>query len=51
MFKNLKMGPKIIGALTLLVIISISIGIIGIVNIKKIDKADTVMYEDQTLPI
>jgi len=51
MFKNLKMGPKILGALTTLVIVSVIIGIFGIVNIKKIERADVALYEKYTVPI
>lgn len=51
MFKNLKMGTKILAALTLLVIICIVVGIVGIVNIRKIDNADTVLYEQVTVPV
>ena len=51
MFKNLKMGPKILGALTTLVIVSVIIGIFGIVNIKKIERADVTLYEKYTVPI
>jgi methyl-accepting chemotaxis protein len=51
MFKNLKMGPKIISALAVMIIISIAIGVCGVMNIKKIDNADTILYEQVTVPI
>jgi len=51
MFKNMKMGPKIISALAVMIIISLAIGVCGIMNIKKIDNADTILYEQVTVPI
>jgi methyl-accepting chemotaxis protein len=51
MFKNLKMGSKIIGSLSLLVIVCLTIGIVGIVNINKIVDEDTKLYEKMTVPI
>ena len=51
MFKNMKMGPKILGALSLLVVIAVIIGVIGIINIDKINKADNLLYRNITVPI
>ncbi|MCE5275415.1 MAG: MCP four helix bundle domain-containing protein, partial [Deltaproteobacteria bacterium] len=50
MFKNLKMGPKIMGALVVMIVLSVLIGVVGIFDIKKIDDADTMLYEKITLP-
>ncbi|MEN6446823.1 MAG: MCP four helix bundle domain-containing protein [Syntrophaceae bacterium] len=48
MFKNLKMGPKIMGALVVMIVLSVLIGVVGIFDIKKIDDADTMLYEKIT---
>ena len=51
MFKNMRMGPKIIRALILLVIISVVIGLVGIVNLRQIENAGAMSYEMDTAPI
>jgi len=51
MFKNMKMGPKIIGGFMVVVVIAITIGVTGIMNIRKINNADTLLYEKVTVPV
>ncbi|MBP7552518.1 MAG: MCP four helix bundle domain-containing protein [Spirochaetes bacterium] len=51
MFKNLKIGPKLIAGFVLVAIIAGFIGVFAIYNMKQLDEADTFMYEKTTLPI
>jgi methyl-accepting chemotaxis protein len=51
MFKNLKLGSKIVISLLLLVIICLAIGVVGMMNIDKIVKEDAKLYEKMTVPI
>ncbi|MBN2010792.1 MCP four helix bundle domain-containing protein [candidate division KSB1 bacterium] len=51
MFKNTKIGVKLLFSLSAIVVISIIIGITGILNLKSLETADTMMYERVTLPI
>ena len=51
MFKNMKLGVKVLCGFILLTIIAGAIGIIGTVNIREIDDADTMLYEKMTIPI
>jgi methyl-accepting chemotaxis protein len=51
MFKNLKLGSKVIGTLAVLVVIVLITGIVGIANINKINKADLLLYKNITMPI
>jgi len=50
-FYNLKIGKKLLGSFFLVAIIAGVIGYEGIVSIKSIDKSDTEMYENMTVPI
>jgi methyl-accepting chemotaxis protein len=51
MFQNAKLGMKVAMALLVLSVIALMTGIIGIVNIKSIEKADTMLYEKMTVGI
>jgi methyl-accepting chemotaxis protein len=51
MLKNLKMRTKLIGGFMLVALIAGLVGITGIVNIRRIAKADLFLYEDQTAPL
>lgn len=51
MFKNMKLGIKVLVGFIVLTVIAGAIGIIGTVNIRKIDNADTMLYEKMTIPI
>ena len=51
MFKKMKLSGKIITSLGALVAVLVVVGVIGIFNIKKIDDADTFLYEKVTVPI
>ena len=51
MLASLKLGPKLIAGFLLIALFGGAIGIIGIINIKKIDDADTNLYENETVPI
>ncbi len=46
MFKNMKLGMKVLAGFVALTVIAGAIGIVGTVNLKKIDNADTYMYEN-----
>ena len=51
MLERLKMGHKIMAGLMVVVLISIVIGGVGMVNIKRISNADRLLYEQATVPI
>jgi len=51
MLEKLKMGHKIMAGLMVVVLISVVVGVVGMINLKKIDKADTMLYERVTVPI
>jgi methyl-accepting chemotaxis protein len=48
---NIKIGVKLIGGFLIVAIIAAVIGIFGIMNLKAIDKADTVLFEKMTVPL
>lgn len=51
MFKNMKLGIKVLTGFVVLTVIAGAIGIIGTINIRKIEQADTMLYEEMTVPI
>jgi methyl-accepting chemotaxis protein len=51
MLDNVKIGTKIIGGFLIIAFIALIIGIVGSVNLNKIAKADTRLYENITVPI
>ncbi len=51
LFNNLKISIKLIGSFMIVAIIMAVVGMIGITNINTINDADTVLYEDMTVPI
>ncbi len=51
MFKNMKLGIKVLIGFVVMIVICIIIGIEGTVNIRKIDAADTKLYEKMTIPV
>ena len=51
MFKNMKLGIKVLVGFIVLTVIAGAIGIIGTINIRKIDTADTRLYEKMTVPL
>ncbi len=48
---NLKISWKLIGSFFIVAIIMAIVGVIGITNMRAIDNADTILYEDVTVPI
>jgi len=50
-YLNLKVGVKLIIGFIIVAIIAGTIGIVGAVNIKTIDDADTKLYEEMTVPL
>ena len=50
-FYNLKISTKLLSAFIFVAIIAAVVGIVGIVNIKTLNKSDTVLYENMTVPI
>lgn len=48
---NLKTSVKLIGAFVIVALIAGVVGLLGIVYIQQIDAADTVLFEDYTVPI
>ncbi len=50
-FNNMKIASKLITGFILVALIAGVIGIVGIVNIRSIDKADSALYETNTVPI
>jgi methyl-accepting chemotaxis protein len=51
MLNKIKIGPKLIGGFIAVALIAGIIGVIGIMNMKTIDGADTKLYEKMTVPI
>ena len=51
MFRNMKLGIKVLIGFIVLTVITVAIGVIGTVNIRKIDTADTMLYEKMTIPL
>ena len=51
MLRNIKLATKVFAGFMVLALIAGVIGVLGIVNIKKIDDADTMMYEKVVLPL
>lgn len=51
MFKNLKIGPKLIAGFILVAIIAGVIGVFAIYNLKQLERADTTLYQRVTLPL
>ena len=50
-FYDLSIRTKLVGSFVMVAIIAAGIGGVGIINIKKIDKADTNLYEHYTVPL
>ncbi len=50
-FNNLKIKSKLLLSFVIVIAIAAFIGLTGILNISKINEADTVLYEQVTLPI
>ena len=48
---NLRTSVKLIGSFLIIAILSGVVGGLGIYYIKQIDNADTILYENQTVPI
>lgn len=51
MFKNMKLGIKILTGFVVLTVITIAVGIAGSYNIRTIYDADTMLYQQMTVPI
>ncbi len=49
MFSNMKLGTKLLAGFIVVSMITAALGIVGIINIKRLDSADTQMYEDNVL--
>jgi len=50
-FNNLKIGAKLISGFLVVAIIAGAVGMVGVVNINKIEQADNELYENMTVPI
>jgi len=50
-FSDLKIGSKMLVGFVSVALIAVVIGVVGIMNIRKIDAADTLLYEKMTLPL
>ncbi|HOP30615.1 MAG TPA: methyl-accepting chemotaxis protein [Spirochaetota bacterium] len=51
MFKNMKLGMKVFAGLAVLTVLLVIVGVIGTINIRKIDDADTLLYQKMTVAI
>ncbi len=51
MFKNMKLGIKVLTGFIVLTVIAGAIGVVGTVNIRKIQTADAELFEKMTEPI
>jgi len=50
-YMNMKISSKLLSGFIIVAIIAAAVGVVGIVNLKSIDKSDTVLYENQLVPI
>lgn len=50
-FMNLKIAVKLLAGFILVAIIAATVGVVGILDMKAIDKSDTELYENMTVPI
>lgn len=50
-YKDMKIGAKLIVGFLIVALIAGGIGLIGVLNIQKIDKLDTQLYEKMTVPL
>jgi len=48
-FYNLKIGTKLMSGFIIMALIAATIGVVGILNLQTIDKADTAMYEEDAV--
>ena len=51
MLENVKLARKLIGSFVLLALIAGGIGIFGVIQLKKVEEADTLLYEKATQPL
>ena len=51
MLRNVKLGKKVVCGFLLVALIALTIGILGIVRLRQIDRAMTEMYEIKTAPL
>ncbi len=50
-FHNLKIGTKLLAGFIFVALMAAIVGTIGVVNLKKLDKADTKLYQMMTVPL
>ncbi|MHB8072235.1 methyl-accepting chemotaxis protein [Desulfosporosinus fructosivorans] len=50
-FMDLKISAKLITGFMIVAIITATVGVVGIINIRAIEKSDTELYENMTVPI
>ncbi len=48
---SIKLLPRVLGAFVIVAAIAAFVGVVGITNMRKIDNADTVLYEHMTVPL
>lgn len=51
LYRNLKIGTKMILGYLIVALLAGAIGVLGIVNIRTIDEADTYLYTNMTVPL
>ncbi|HEU0264335.1 MAG TPA: MCP four helix bundle domain-containing protein, partial [Geobacterales bacterium] len=51
MLNNMKIGTKLVGGFVMVALFAAIVGIVGIVNLRTLDAADTKMYEQMTVPL
>jgi methyl-accepting chemotaxis protein len=51
MLDNVKLGTKMIGGFVFIAMISIVIGVISLINMRKMAQADRKLYDDSTVPL
>ncbi len=49
--KNVKIGSKLVSSYVIVALLCAVVGVMGIVKIKEIDRADTLLYEHITVPL
>ncbi|AJE02935.1 methyl-accepting chemotaxis protein [Geobacter pickeringii] len=51
MLKNMKIGAKLVGGFVIVALLAVVVGVVGVVNLRKLDKAGDLMYEKMAAPL
>ncbi len=51
MLNHVKIGTKLVAAFLFVAVLATTVGVVGMLNIRTIDRLDTRLYEYQTIPV